>query len=104
MNGDHEHDRFLRVEDSNLVFGCINPFCCHGNVGLPNVVRIPMETRTVSIKVVSHKDRHLKLEVTLKEQVGDNVKGKMFTLDFADNLWECKVRFGKFLERLKTNE
>lgn len=95
MNEDHNHDRYLREEKDVLIFGCINPFCCHGNFGLPNHWKIPKETKAVKMKVVSHKNRYLELELTLKKQIREHKSGAIVVIECADNLWACKIEFNK---------
>lgn len=73
---DYEHDRFLYEKDGNLHFGCVNPFCGHGNPALPNHYRVPMETDTMTLKFISHKNRQV-------------------TLEAADNLKACEEEFNK---------
>lgn len=95
MPEDHAHDRYLREEEGMLIFGCINPFCCHGSVGLPNQIKIPKETYNVRLKVLSHKDRFLELEVTLKKESGSHKIGDKVTLKCHDDLCSCKIQFEK---------
>ena len=83
----HEHDRFLYERDSFLHFGCVNPFCGHGNPALPNHYRIPLETKELSMRLLSHKDRKVELELTRKDNGGQIV------LTAGDSLEECKKAF-----------
>lgn len=63
---EHEHDRFLYEKDGALHFGCINPFCGHGDPALPKHYRIPLDTFYVVMKLISHEGRELKIDVTPK--------------------------------------
>lgn len=99
MTEDHAHDRYLKEERDMLIFGCINPFCCHGSLGLPNQLKIPKETKTVSTKVLSHKGRYLELELTVKKQSGSHKKGDVIIFTSPDDLWSCKLRFEKLFPK-----
>jgi len=83
----HEHDRFLYEKDGALHFGCVNPFCGHGHPALPNHYRIPLETKELSMRLLSHKDRKVELELTRKDNGGQVV------LAAGDSLEECKEAF-----------
>jgi len=61
--GDFEHSRFLYAKDGFLHFGCVNPFCGHGDPALPNHWQIPMETNAIRIRLLSHKHRHVTFEI-----------------------------------------
>lgn len=93
MNGDFEHNRLLFVKDGNMHFGCINPFCCHGSVGLPNHWEIPLETKSIRIVVLSHSNRILCFEISMKQDVGKHKAGKTVRLTCADNLFACQSIF-----------
>lgn len=92
---DHEHDRYLYEEDEKLHFGCINPFCGHGDPALPNHYRVPMETDTMVLQVVSHQDRKLTLEATIKVDRGKYKTDQKVTIVADDNLEVCKEEFDK---------
>lgn len=103
MRGDHACDRYLKEEGDMLIFGCINPFCCHGSLGLPNHIKIPKETKTVSMKVLSHKDRYLELELTVKKQSGSHKIGDKITLKCHDDLYSCKLEYEKLFPKETTS-
>lgn len=84
----HEHDRFLFEKDGALHFGCINPFCGHGNPALPNHQKIPLDSKDVTMKLVSHEGREIKIEVTPKNTCYDSV-----ILTTEDNLEACAEAF-----------
>lgn len=92
---DHEHDRFLYEKDSFLHFGCINPFCGHGDPALPNHYKIPMEIPAMSIQVIEHKERKLTIEATIKRDAGEFKCGQKVTLVADDNLESCKQEFDR---------
>lgn len=92
---DYEHDRYLYEKDGFLHFGCINPFCGHGDPALPKHYKIHMEIPAMSLKVVSHQDRKLIIEATLKRD-GDSFKaGTKVTIEADDNLDSCKEAFDR---------
>lgn len=62
----HEHDRFLYEKDGYLHFGCINPFCGHGNPALPNHYKVPLDSEDVVMRLVKHEAGKLEIEVTAK--------------------------------------
>ncbi len=87
---DHEHDRFLYEKDGFLHFGCLNPFCGHGNPALPFHHKIPLDSEDVTMKLVSHRDRKMQVEVTPKDpQYGPTI------LECEDNLEACGQAFGE---------
>lgn len=88
---DHEHDRFLMVRDDFFIFGCINPFCGHGDPPLPNSHKIPNETKKVTMKLLSHKDRKLEIEVTVKKNSNKTI------LACDDNLEACRDAFERII-------
>lgn len=92
---DHEHDRFLRVKDGCMHFGCVNPFCGHGDPALPNHWELPMNIPTMTLKVVSHEARKLKVAITLKRDSGEFKAGQTVTVVADDNLESCKAEFDK---------
>lgn len=92
---DYEHDRFLYESDGNLHFGCVNPFCGHGNPALPNHYKVPIETDTMTLRLVSHENRKVTLEATIKVDRGDFKAGQKVTLEAADNLEACKKEFDR---------
>lgn len=92
---EHEHDRFLFEKEGFLHFGCINPFCGHGDPALPHHWKIPMDTRDFSVSSITHKDRKLSFTVVPKRD-GANVKaGASITIIADDNLESCKNEFKK---------
>ena len=85
---DHEHDRFLYQEDGYLHFGCVNPFCGHGNPALPKHYKVPQDSKDVAMQLLSHKHREMEIEVWPKdESYGPAI------LKCADNLEACRERF-----------
>ncbi|KAF0145085.1 MAG: hypothetical protein FD156_1196 [Nitrospirae bacterium] len=90
----HEHDRFLYLKDGFMHFGCINPFCMHGNPGLPHYWRLPMDTTDWSLSI-SHKDRKLHIVVTLKVSGKTFKAGEEITIIADDNLESCSKEFKK---------
>lgn len=90
---DHAHDRFLFVKDGEMHFGCINPFCMHGNFGLPAHYKLPMDIPAMTLKLLSHKDRKVTFEVTLKSDASKFKSGTTTTLTADDNLEACKAKF-----------
>jgi hypothetical protein len=93
----HEHDRFLYSKDGKLHFGCINPFCGHGDPALPNHWEIPMETKSISIISAKHDKEHrlLSFEIRFKVDVGRFKKDDVIQLPCTDNLECCKITFGQ---------
>jgi len=92
---DHEHDRFLLEKEGKLIYGCVNPFCGHGDPALPHRWGVPMESDVVKLRVVSHKDRMLTLELTWKvDHLGHN-KGEVMQVTIPDNLEDNKAEFNK---------
>lgn len=87
MTENHAHDRYLYQKDGFLHFGCINPFCGHGDPALPHHYKVPLELKELSVRLLSHKDRKLKLEITRKD-----TGGQAF-LTAGDSLAECKEVF-----------
>lgn len=83
---DDEHNRFLFIRDGYMHFGCINPFCCHGNPGIPNHWELPMDIPEMTITLVLHKDRQVVFSVTLKRDVAKFKKGDSVEIFAADNL------------------
>lgn len=92
MSSDHEHDRFLYKKDGFLHFGCINPFCGHGDPALPQHFEIPLNSKDVTMKLLTHKDRRLRIEVTPKE-----AGWKPAILECEDNLEACNEGFRKLI-------
>ncbi len=92
---DHKHDRFLYEKDDQLHYGCINPFCGHGNPALPNHWAVPMETDVVSLRLVSHKDREIVLEITWKRDFLGHHTGEIMPVSMPDNLEASKAEFDK---------
>ena len=86
----HEHDRFLGEREDALHFGCVNPFCGHGNPALPNHYKVPLESKDVTMKLLSHENDLLKIEVTPKDpQYGPAI------LECEDNFEACGQAFGQ---------
>lgn len=94
---DHEHDRFLYEREGFLHFGCVNPFCGHGNPALPRHYKIPLETKELSIKLLSHKDRKVELGLTRKDN------GDQIVLTAGDSLEECKEAFDQLFNSREAN-
>ena len=84
----HEHDRFLGERDGALHFGCTNPFCGHGNPALPNHYKIPLDSKDVTMELLSHKGGELKIEVTPKD-----ARYQAAILTTEDNLEACADGF-----------
>jgi len=84
----HEHDRFLYEEDGVLHFGCTNPFCGHGNPALPNHYKIPLDSKDLTMKLLSHQGGELKIEITPKDTQYQPV-----ILTAEDNLEACAESF-----------
>ena len=82
-----KHSRFIQDEEHAFIFGCINPFCGHGSPALPNRYKIPKETNQIMMKLLSHRDRKLEIEVTIKENGGKVI------LVCDDNLKSCADAF-----------
>lgn len=102
MLGSAAHSRFLAVSDGFLQFGCINPFCGHGSPALPKHWSIPLETNSVKISVVSHKDRLVIFKVFMKQAVGKHKIGETVELSCADDLVACKTAFADLLAGKET--
>lgn len=93
----HEHDRLLNSKNGKLVFGCINPFCEHGDLDLPNRWEILMETSSVTVSVRHDpKNRIAHFDVYLKTNVGKHYKGKFAQFDCQDDLVSCRTAFHDF--------
>jgi len=93
-----EHNRFLYVKDEKLHFGCVNPFCGHGDPALPHHWEVPLETESIRISLASHSDRQLDFEIHLKQDVGKHKAGEIIKLSCADNLPACQLAFRTFFE------
>jgi len=95
LEDNHEHDRFLYTKDGFMIFGCINPFCGHGDPALPNHWAIPMETDAITIVSAKHnkKERLVTFEVRFKKDIGRFKKGDVVQLPCADNFVCCKAIF-----------
>lgn len=91
----HEHDRFLGESDGALHFGCINPFCGHGDPALPNHYKIPLDSNDVTMKLLSHKEGGLEIEITARET------GKTATMVVDDNLEACSEGFRNITAKLQ---
>lgn len=88
-----EHNRFLYVGDERLHFGCVNPFCGHGNPALPNHWEIPIETEAIRIALVSHDSRQVVFNVYIKKSFANHKAGDVETVKCADNLPACQEAF-----------
>lgn len=88
----HEHDRFLGERDGNLIFGCVNPFCGHGNPALPKHYKIPLESKDVTMKLLEHGEGKLRLEVTPKDTTYSST-----ILECEDNLEACGEGFNQLV-------
>ncbi len=88
----HEHDRFLYEDDGALHFGCINPFCGHGSPALPYHQKVPLNSKDVTMKLLSHKGGELKIEVTPKD-----TQYQSAILTAEDNLEACAGGFKKLI-------
>ncbi len=86
----HEHDRFLGEREGALHFGCVNPFCGHGNPALPNHHKIPLDSKDVTMKLLSHENGKMRVEVTPKDQ-----QYSPTILECEDNLEACGQAFGQ---------
>ncbi len=86
----HEHDRFLYEKDGELHFGCINPFCGHGNPALPRHYSVPLDSEDVTMKLLSHEKGKIKIKVTCKEPPIYSA-----ILECEDNLEACGQAFGQ---------
>ena len=95
---DHEHDRFLYAKEGKLHYGCINPFCGHGNPALPNHWTVPMETDVVKMLLVSHEDRKVIVELNWKEDFLEHHKGEIMQVTMPDNLPDNKTEFDKIFK------
>lgn len=84
----HEHDRFLEEKGGALHFGCINPFCGHGNPALPRHYEIPLDSKDVTMKLVNHGYGRMQIEVTPKDPDYAST-----ILDCEDNLEACGQGF-----------
>lgn len=92
------HDRLLYEKDGKLHFGCDNPFCCHGNPGLPNHFTIPLETDELTMRLVSHdRGERVKIEFTPKVATETHEKGVPFEMECEDNF----LAMGKAFEKLE---
>ena len=95
---EHEHDRYLYQRNGHLHFGCINPFCGHGNPALPRHYEVPLNSKDVTMRLLGHENRKLKIEVTPKDTQYDAA-----ILESDDNLESCVKAF-KELQFTKKNE
>lgn len=84
----HEHDRFLYEGDGALNFGCVNPFCGHGDPALPRRHRIPLDNKDVTMKLLSHENGEMRVEVTPKDP-----QWQPAVMTCQDNLEECSNAF-----------
>ena len=86
----HEHDRFLGEYEGALHFGCVNPFCGHGNPALPFHKKIPLDSEDVTMKLLSHENGMMKVEMKPQDPEYGSV-----ILECEDNLAACGEAFGK---------
>jgi len=93
---DFEHNRLLYVLDGNIHFGCVNPFCGHGDPALPNHWEIPLETEAIRITVASHLNRKVVFEIHLKTDVANHKADEVVKITCDDNLPACQSAFRKF--------
>ncbi|MDO9334141.1 MAG: type II secretion system protein [Dehalococcoidales bacterium] len=84
----HEHDRFLYEKNGFLHFGCINPFCGHGNPALPHHDKVPLDSQDVTMKLISHDDGVVTIKVTPKDTAYAST-----ILKCEDNLEACRQGF-----------
>lgn len=84
----HDHDRFLYEKDGSLHFGCVNPFCGHGDPALPKHYAIPLDSKDVTMKFLNHGFGRIQIEVTPKDPEYTST-----ILDCKDNLEECSKSF-----------
>lgn len=94
---DHEHDRFLYERDGALHFGCINPFCGHGDPALPHHYTVPLDSRDVTMRLVGHSNREITLGLTLKRPTGKIMAGTEVVMISADNFEACYKEFERIL-------
>jgi hypothetical protein len=88
------HSAFLNVRDGKLHFGCENPFCCHGNPGLPYHWSLPLESGGFKMEFVSHEPhKALRLRVTLLLAGGGLPAGTSRDLECVDELAACEAAF-----------
>lgn len=95
MAESHEHDRFLYERDGYLHFGCVNPFCGHGDPALPNHFTVPLETKGLSMRLLSHTDRKVELQITRKDN------GAQVVLSAGDSLKECEEAFAQLFNSIR---
>jgi len=104
MTEDFEHNRFLCVQNGKMIFGCVNPFCGHGDPALPNRWEIPVETEAIRISVASHRERKITFEIHPKEDIGSFAAGHIVKLVCADNLPACQETFRNFFSGKENRE
>ena len=90
-------DIFLYEKEGKFHFGCGNPFHLHGNLGLPEHFTIPTETEEVSMKLLSHDNGIVKIEITPKVDKENAVKGEPFIVEAEGNF----AALGAEFDRLK---
>ena len=95
-----EHNRFLYVRDEKLHFGCVNPFCGHGDPALPKHWEIPLETEAIRISVASHRDRLIHFEIHTKKDIVNHKAGEIVKLTCADDLPACQEAFKAFFRAI----
>lgn len=91
----HEHDRFIQDENTTFIFGCINPFCGHGNPLLPNRYKVPKRTKEVEMKLLMHINRKLMIEVRLLDT------NKINIIECPDDLEACSKAFADLKNEIK---
>jgi hypothetical protein len=95
----NQHDRFLFCKEGKMHFGCLNPFCMHGNPGLPNYWALPMETKQLKVEIIQHTPGNYNIDGTI--EIAMMVKGtdEKRIIKCSDNLEACSNEFEKvFLE------
>ncbi len=92
------HDRFLYEKEGKFHFGCDNPFCLHGNPGLPNHFTIPLETGEVKMRLISHDKGRVKIEITPKVDTEKLKQGEPFVLESEDHFQALNDEFEKVEE------
>ena len=96
---DHECDRFLGTQDGFMIFGCINPFDCHGELGLPHRYKIPLKTQAVNVTVTHDREkRQIHFMIECLADVGKHQKGEKLPIVGPDNLEDSKTLFAKLFQ------
>ena len=96
------HDAFLKVENGVLYFGCENPFCCHGNPGLPNRWRIPLESKGFKMELLEHvRGERLRIRMTTQIERCGLPAGTCHILECEDTLNACSEAFCELWPEVK---